>query len=84
MLPIQFKIEKEGPLELLQFIQKYNLGNSVPNTVITLRIVLTIAFSVPTCDRSFSKLKLVKNYLRSGMSTFEKSCHTVYRATFDR
>ena len=68
MLPIQFKIEKEGPLELLQFIQKYNLGNSVPNTVITLRIVLTIAFSVPTCDRSFSKLKLVKNYLTSNMS----------------
>jgi len=26
--------EKEGPLELLQFIQKYNLENSVPNTVV--------------------------------------------------
>ena len=83
MLMIQFTVEKEGSLELLQFIQKYNLGNSVPNTVIMLRIVLTIAVSVATCERSFSKLKLVKKYLRSSMSTFEKSCQTVYRATFD-
>jgi len=53
----------------LQFIQKYNLGNSVPNIVIMLRIFLTIAVSVTTCERSFSKLKLIKNYLRSNMST---------------
>jgi len=25
------KARKEGPLELLPFIHKYNLGNSVPN-----------------------------------------------------
>ena len=31
---VQFTVEKEGPLEVLQFIQKYNLGNSVPNIVI--------------------------------------------------
>jgi len=31
---VQFTVEKEGPLELLQFIQKYNLWNSVPNIVI--------------------------------------------------
>ena len=60
---------KEGLLELLQFIQKYNLGNSVPNVVIMLRIFLTIDVSVATCDKSFSKLKLIKNYLRSSMST---------------
>jgi len=57
------------PLELLQFIQKYNLGDSVPNIVIMLRSFLTIAVSVATCERSFSKLKLIKNYLRSSMST---------------
>ena len=34
-----------------------------------LRIFLTIAVSVATCERSFSKLKLIKNYLRSTMST---------------
>jgi len=45
----QFTVEKEGPFELLQFIQKYNLENTVPNIVIMLRIFLTIAVSVVTC-----------------------------------
>jgi len=34
-----------------------------------LRIFLTIAVSVATCERSFSKLKLNRNYLRFSMST---------------
>ena len=67
----QFTVEKEGPFELLQFIQKYNLENTVPNIVIMLRIFLTIAVSVTTCERSFSKLKLIKNYFRSSMSTLQ-------------
>jgi len=67
---VQSTTEKEGrPLELLQFIQKYNLGNVVLNVVIMLRIFLTIAVRVTTCERSFSKLNLIKNYLRSSMST---------------
>ena len=53
----------------MQFIQKNNLGNSVPNIVIMLRIFITVAISVATCEKSFSKLKLIKNYLRSSMST---------------
>jgi len=68
---VQFTVEKEGPLELLQFIQKYDLGNSVSNILIMLRIFLTIAVSVTTCERSFSKLKLIKNYFRSSMSTLQ-------------
>jgi len=54
-------MRKEGPLELLQFIQKYNLDTSAPNMLIMLRIFITIAVSVTTCERSFSKLKLIKN-----------------------
>jgi len=51
---VQFTVlEKEGPLKLLQFIQKYNLGNSVPNIAIMLRIFLTIAVSVATCEEFF-------------------------------
>jgi len=65
---VQFTAEKEGPLELLQFIHKYNLWNSVPNIVIILWFFLTIAVSVATCERRFLKLKLIKNYLRSSMS----------------
>ena len=39
---------KEDPLKLLQFINKYNLANSVPNIIVMLRIFLTIAISVVT------------------------------------
>ena len=37
--------------------------------VAILRIFLTIAISVATCEKSFSTLKLIKNYLRSTMSS---------------
>ena len=59
---------KEETLKLLQFINKYNLANSVPNIVVMLRIFVTIAISVAICERSFSELKLIKNYLRSTVS----------------
>jgi len=36
-----------------------------------LRIFLTIAVSAATCQKSFSKLTLIKNNLRSGMSTLQ-------------
>ena len=36
-----------------------------PNTVIALRILLTLPISVAQGERSFSKLKLFKTYLRS-------------------
>jgi len=58
----------DGPFELLSFIQRNHLGDSVPNIVILLRIFLTRAISVASCERSFSKLKLINNYLRSAMS----------------
>jgi len=34
-----------------------------------LRVFLTIAFSAAACERCFSKLKLIKNRLRSSIST---------------
>ena len=62
------KIWKEGSLELLRFIIKYGFQNSVPKLTILLRIFLTKAVSVASCEPSFSKLKLIKNYLHSTMS----------------
>ncbi|CAH2092540.1 unnamed protein product [Euphydryas editha] len=56
-------------LELLKFIVKSKLEDTLPNIIIILRIFLTIAISNASCERSFSKLKLIKNYLRSTMST---------------
>lgn len=59
--------KSKGPYELLCFIVEYDLQSSVPNIVVLLRIMLTIAVGVASCERSFSKLKLIKNYLRSTM-----------------
>lgn len=53
------------PIETLNFILKYDIA---PNAAIAFRIMLTIPVSVASTERSFSKLKLIKNYLRSTMS----------------
>ena len=50
------------PLDLFSFILSY--GDDVfPN----LQILLTIAVSIASCERSFSKLKLILSYLRASM-----------------
>ncbi|KAK4873255.1 hypothetical protein RN001_015284 [Aquatica leii] len=59
----------KGSFKLLEFIQQCNYGISVPNIVIMLRIFLTMAINIAACEQSFSKLKLIKNYLRSIMSS---------------
>lgn len=58
---------RTSPHDLLNFIFKNNLADSVPNTVIALRILLTLPVSVASGERSFSKLKLIKTYLRTSM-----------------
>ena len=42
--------------------------NCFPNASIAYRILLTIAVTVASTEISFSKLKLLKSYLRSTMS----------------
>ena len=55
---VQFTVEKEGSLQHLQFIQKYNFENSVPNIVIMLCIFLTIAVSVATCEQRQARIRI--------------------------
>ena len=55
------------PLHLLNKITSMNLESVFPNISIALRIFLTLPVTVATAERSFSKLKLIKNYLRSTM-----------------
>ena len=42
--------------------------DSFPNTCIAYRILLTIPVTVASTKRHFSKLKIIKSYLRSTMS----------------
>lgn len=55
-------------LDILNAIMQRNMENVVPNFVIALRILLTTPVSVASGERSFSKLKIIKNYLRNSMN----------------
>ncbi|XP_042203225.1 uncharacterized protein LOC121853277, partial [Homarus americanus] len=55
-------------LQFLKFIVKWDFCETLPNLSFCLRFFLTICVSVASCERSFSKLKLIKNYLRSNMT----------------
>jgi len=58
------KDEVNTPMEKLNYIKGLE---SFPNTCIAYRILLIIPIMVATTERSFSKLKLLKSYLRSIM-----------------
>ena len=49
---------------MLNYIKRLE---SFPNTCIAFRILLTIPVTVASTERIFSKLKLIKSYLRSIM-----------------
>lgn len=57
--------EKMGPLAALNFLK---VRGCFPNAVIAYRIPLSIHVTVASAECSFSKLKLLKSYLRSTMS----------------
>lgn len=58
-------LETAIPLDILQGLHDYGLIESYPNINIAIRLFLTLPVSIASCERSFSKLKLIKNYLRS-------------------
>jgi len=52
-------------LFILQYIHENDLMSTFPNVTIALRILLTLPVSVESVEKSFSKLKIIKNYLKS-------------------
>ena len=53
--------------QILDFILKSDLGLLYPEVVTGLYLFVTLPVSVASAERTFSKLKLIKNYLRSTM-----------------
>ena len=53
---------------LINVLNSINRLKSFPNAYIAFRKLLTILVTVASAERSFSKLKLIKFYLRSTMS----------------
>ena len=58
-------LKNDKPIDILNYIKRIN---SFTNAYIAYRIMLTITISVASAEISFSKLKLIKSYLRSIMS----------------
>lgn len=61
------KAKSWSVLDILNFIIEWDFADSLPSLSLSLRLFLTICVSVASCERSFSKLKLIKSYLRSTM-----------------
>lgn len=65
LLPEEFE---NDPLEKLKYITTNFWNENFPNIFTALRIALTLPVSVASGERSFSKLKIIKDYMRSTMS----------------
>ena len=62
-----FGDDSSSPFNLLEKGSEFKLAEIFPNFCIALRIFCTLPVTVASAERSFSKLKLIENFLRSTM-----------------
>ena len=62
------RMEVTKSIDILNFIKSYREEGGFQAVWVTYRILLTILVTVASAERSFSKLKLIKTYLRTTMS----------------
>jgi hypothetical protein len=67
LLHFQYLVNQNSvsPMEVLRLISGKKLQDVFPNISISMRIMLTIPVTVASSEKSFSKLKLIKTYMRS-------------------
>ena len=65
LLSSRTNIKITRPEGLLKFIGRYGDVSVFPNLRISILIMLIIAVSIASCERSFSKIKLTLLYLRA-------------------
>lgn len=58
----------DGALSAMEIFEHVREVDCYPNVSIAYRILFTVSVTVASAERSFSNLKLLKNYLRSTMS----------------
>lgn len=58
----------KSPLGILNYLAENMLLELFPNLVIAFRILITLPIGVASAESSFSKLKIIKSYLRTTMS----------------
>ena len=78
-----FKQNFPTPLQLLQFIYNLDMKESYPNVEIILRIFLTLPVTSASCERAFSKMKIIKNYLRSAIGQERLTNLSILSIEFD-
>lgn len=69
--------------DLLQLLRKKSMHSVFPNTDIALRLFLTLPVTNASGERSFSKLSLIKNRLRSTMHQDRLSHLTIMSIEYD-
>ncbi|XP_065683405.1 zinc finger MYM-type protein 1-like [Hydra vulgaris] len=67
-------LASEKPVELLNEVYAKGLHSIFPQVCVSLRIFLTLPVSTSEGERSFSKLAIIKDYLRSTMGQ-ERLCY---------